>query len=191
MATWLRSAVGPGGAILDVGGASGQLAALLAVALGAHVTVLDPEAKLLAHVPEGERVHIVMGVAESIPSGDGLFDAVVATDAFHHFRNQTVAVAEFARVVRAGGAVLVLDPDPRPFAMRLVALGERIVGEPGALLAPEAMRALMASAGIDGECTPEAGAGYRFLGTVRERPISAQLDESLDLSLPCTRRTET
>ena len=162
----LAPAVEPGGHVLDVGGGAGQLAALLAGALDARVTVLDPTSNMLAHVPTGERITALAGSAEAIPLADSAVDAIVVTDAFHHFRDQHAAALEFARVVRPEGAVLVLDLDPRPLGMRLVALAERIAGEPGAFMTPEQMCVFMAARGIPGECVPELGASYRFLGTV-------------------------
>ena len=173
IADWLRPSVEPDGHLMDVGGGAGQLAALLAGALDAHVTVLDPTAQMLSHVPATERVTALHGSAEAIPHPDDAFDAIVVTDAFHHFRDQAAAVGEFARVVRDGGLVLVLDLDPRPLAMRLIRLGEIILGEPGTFLTPDQMCAFMAEHGINGECTPEKDASYRFLGRVsKERPAA-------------------
>mgnify|MGYP001080723277 FL=1 len=173
IAGWLRHAVPADGHVLDVGGGSGQLAALLSQTLDARVTVLDPTANLLAHVPSGERITAVAGSAESMPLPDSTVDAIVVTDAFHHFRDQSAAASEFARVTRPEGAVLVLDLDPRPLGIRLVALAERLVGEPGAFMTPEQMCAFMAERGIPGECVAEKGASYRFLGRVsKDRPAA-------------------
>ena len=168
IAEWLRPVVMPGGHVLDVGGGAGQLAALLAEALDARVTVLDPTAEMVVHVPASERIVGVQGTAEAMPLPDNDFDAIVVTDAFHHFRDQSAAVAEFARVVRDGGLVLVLDLDPRPLSMRLIRLGEMLLGEPGTFMTPEQMCALMAAHGIEGKCEPLRKADYRFLGTVRK-----------------------
>lgn len=170
---WLRPAVEPGGRILDVGGGAGQLAALLSGALSAHVTVLDPTAEMVAHVPAAERLSAVQGTADAMPFADDDFDAIVVTDAFHHFRNQGAAVAEFARVVRDGGLVLVLDLDPRPLSMRVIALAERLVGEPAAFMAPDELCSFMAERGIKGECERLEKASYRFLGRVcKDRPAA-------------------
>ena len=168
IAEWLRPAVAPGGHVLDVGGGAGQLAALLAEALDARVTVLDPTAEMVAHVPTNERISAVQGTAEAMPLPDDGFDAIVVTDAFHHFRDQGAAVGEFTRVVRDGGLVLVLDLDPRPLSMRLIRLGEMLLGEPGAFMTPEQMCAFMAGHGIRGACEPLRKADYRFCGTVRK-----------------------
>jgi len=173
IAEWLRPAMPErGGAVLDVGGGAGQLAALLAEALDARLTVLDPTPQMLSHVPESGVVTAVAGTAEAIPLPDDSCDALVVTDAFHHFRDQATAVSEFARVVRPGGRVLVLDLDPSGLAMRLIALGERLLGEPAAFMTPEEMCAFMAKHGIEGECTREDGPSYRFLGVV-EKPGTA------------------
>jgi ubiquinone/menaquinone biosynthesis C-methylase UbiE len=109
----------------------------------------------------------MQGCAESMPFGDDMFDAVIVSDAFHHFRDQDGAVREMQRVVRFGGGVLVLELDPRGAVMSAVVLGERLLGEPGSFFAPEDLCAFMAQRGIDGTCEKQRGVSYRFLGTVR------------------------
>jgi demethylmenaquinone methyltransferase/2-methoxy-6-polyprenyl-1,4-benzoquinol methylase len=169
----LRPAVKPGGRLLDVGGGAGQLAALLADALSAHVTVLDPTPEMISHVPPSDHVTPVTGTAEAMPFEDSAFDAIVTTDAFHHFPDQAAAVAEFVRVVRPGGLVLVIDPDPRSLVMRLVARGEKLLGEPGVFLTSQEMCAFMAEHGVEGECTPLRNSEHRFLGRV-EKAMTAR-----------------
>ena len=166
IAEWLRPSVEPGGRVLDVGGGAGQLAVLLAEALDASVTVLDPTPQMLDHVPTHDRVSAVSGMAEMMPFPDSAFDAVVVSDAFHHFRDQPGAVMEFARVVRNGGQVLVLELDPRGILMWLIVVGEKLLGEPGAFLTPEEMCAFMERQGIKGHCERLKKADYRFIGTV-------------------------
>jgi len=166
VADWLRPAVAPGGRVLDVGGGAGQLAVLLAAALDADVTVLDPTQALVEYVPSHPHVTGLLGAAEEMPFADSTFDAALASDAFHHFRDQNAAVREFARVVRPGGTVLVLDFDPSTLGMKLIRLGERLVGEPGTFHTTEGMCAFMAERGITGECERLMGASYRFLGTL-------------------------
>lgn len=164
---WLRPFVHPHGSLLDVGGGTGALARRLSVALESDVTVLDPTPEMLAYLPDAERVKGVLGVAESMPFDDDRFDAVIVTDAFHHFRDQPGAVREFARVVRPGGGVVVTDLDPSGIVMRVIAYGEKLLGEPGAFLTPDQMCAFMAEHGIQGQCASMRGASYRFVGTVQ------------------------
>lgn len=167
VAGWLRPYVAPGGRLLDVGGGTGALAARLSTALEINVTVLDPTPEMLAYVPGAANVTAVLGTAEEMPFDEHAFDALIVTDAFHHFRDQPAAVREFARVVRPGGGIVVLDLDPTGWIMRAIALGEKLLGEPGAFFTPREMCAFMAEHGIEGECARMRGASYRYMGTVR------------------------
>lgn len=170
IASWMRPWLPPThvrrGRVLDVGGGTGALALRLHAALAADVTVLDPTPEMLAHIPAEGPVHAVLGTAERMPFPDDEFDALIVTDAFHHFRDQPGAVAEFARVVRPGGGVLVVELDPRGW-MRAIVFGERLLGEPGAFLEPEAMCAFMETNGIKGSCHRMRGVTYRFCGRVQ------------------------
>jgi demethylmenaquinone methyltransferase/2-methoxy-6-polyprenyl-1,4-benzoquinol methylase len=152
--------------LLDVGGGTGALASRLHTATGARVTVLDPTPEMLNYVPDSPAITAVLGTAEEMPFPDDTFDAVLVTDAFHHFRHQPAAVDEFRRVVRPGGGVVVVELDPTSWFMRAIAFGEKLLGEPGAFFTPEQMCAFMAAHGINGECTRMSGPSYRFVGTV-------------------------
>ncbi|HEX9093276.1 MAG TPA: class I SAM-dependent methyltransferase, partial [Coriobacteriia bacterium] len=145
-AGWLAPHLSERRALLDVGGGTGALAVRLAERLDASATVLDATPEMVAQLAPHPRVTAVVGVAEAMPFADGEFDAAVISDAFHHFRDQDGAVAEIARVVRPGGALLVLEFDRRGL-MRLVVWGEKLLGEPGAFFTPGEMCAYMAARG--------------------------------------------
>lgn len=162
-AEWLRPHVPEGGRLLDLGGGTGALAARLADALSADAVVLDPSPEMLARMKPHPRVEVRLGVAERMPFEDASFDAVVVSDAFHHFPDQDGAVREMARVVRPGGGVLVLEFDPRGL-MRPIVAAEKLLGEPGAFLTPDEMCAFMAARGIAGRCEKTGSVGYYFLG---------------------------
>lgn len=164
-AGWLRAHVAPGGRVLDVGGGTGALARRLAEALDCRVDVLDPTPEMVAQMAPHPRLTAHIGVAEAMPFEDASFDAVVVSDAFHHFRDQPGAAREFARVVRPGGAVLVLEFD-RTGLMRLIVWGEKLLGEPGAFFTPEEACAFFSAHGITGRCERESRTKYYFLGEV-------------------------
>lgn len=155
--------------ILDVGGGTGALARHLSKAATARVTVLDPTPEMLRYLPPDAGVHGVVGTAEAMPFEDAAFDVVIVTDAFHHFRDQAGAVAEFGRVVHPGGGVVVIELDPRGPVMRAIVAGERLLGEPGAFFTPEQMCEFMSEHGIAGSCTPMRGVSYRFVGMVHAK----------------------
>lgn len=168
IAGWLRPFVAGGGHILDLGGGAGGLARRMTDALPARITVLDPTPELIDHVEATERVAAVLGSAEAMPFEDDTFDAAVITDAFHHFRDLDAAVGEMARVVRPDGAVLILELDRAHLSIRLIAIAERLVGEPAAFFTPEGLCAYMAERHVEGTCERLQGASYRFLGVVRK-----------------------
>jgi ubiquinone/menaquinone biosynthesis C-methylase UbiE len=165
IAGWLRTFVPAGGSLLDIGGGTGGLAALLARELDATVTVLDPTPEMVRYVPADAGVDVVLGEAESMPLPSASFDAALMSDSFHHLRDRCAAVQETARVVRSGGGVLVLELDPSGLGVRLAAAAERVLGEPGGFVTPRAMESLMAESGITGTSEQQRGASYRFLGT--------------------------
>jgi ubiquinone/menaquinone biosynthesis C-methylase UbiE len=57
----------------------------------------------------GMIVEAVQGYAEALPFPASSFDAVVSRLAPHHFQDTAKAVAEMARIVKAGGRVAVID----------------------------------------------------------------------------------
>jgi ubiquinone/menaquinone biosynthesis C-methylase UbiE len=96
----------PGDRALDVGAGPGLLSAALAP-LVARAVALDPSEALLAHAPEG--VEAVVGTGEAIPFGDGSFDLVTIVNSLHHVDDMAVTLAEMARVLAAGGRIVVQD----------------------------------------------------------------------------------
>ena len=167
IASRLRPAVDPGGTVLDVGGGTGALAVRLAHALDANVTLLDPTPEMVNYVPTDSGIEVVIGSAEDMPLHTDSFDSIVVSDAFHHFRDQPSAVMEFARVTRRGGRVLILELDPRGWGIRLLALGEKLLGEPAAFFTPDDLCAFMVARGIEGTCERDQAPAYHFLGEVR------------------------
>ena len=164
---WLGPLPAEGAAVLDVGGASGVLAALVADRTGATVTVLDPTRALLARLPSRPDIVGVEGRSERMPLPSESFDAVMCTDAFHHFGDQEAFARETRRVCRPGATVLVLDLDSGSVP-RVIVWAERLVGEPAAFLTPAETAALFARHGIVGACEHTRRPSYRFLGTVTD-----------------------
>lgn len=162
---WLRPHLTGDGRMLDLGGGTGALAVRLADATGASLTILDPTPEMLRYLKPHPRVHGVAGVAERMPFEDASFDACVISDAFHHFRDQDAAVAEIVRVVRPGGGLLVLEFERRGW-MRLIAWGEKVLGEPAAFFSPGELCAYLSARGVSGRCESTGASSYFFLGTV-------------------------
>ncbi len=122
---------------------------------------------MIRYVPTSDRVSAVLTRAEAMPFNSDEFDAVIVSDAFHHFRNQPGAAAEMVRVVREGGGITVLELDPAGLGMRLLILAEKLLGEPGSFFTPEAMCEFWRNEGVEGTCERVNGPTYRFTGTVQ------------------------
>jgi SAM-dependent methyltransferase len=94
--------VRPGSRIVDLAAGTGKLTAPLTAA-GARLAAVEPipgmRAQFRRRLPG---VPVLAGVAEALPFAGSSLDAVVVAQAFHWF-DAGRALAELARVVRAGG----------------------------------------------------------------------------------------
>ena len=101
--------------ILDVGGGTGLFADLIRSALPrAKVWVLDFVAGMLVKGTDrwGRHAGYVMpvqGDSELLPFASGVFDVVTCANSFHHYPHQDRAVVEMHRVLRPGGALMIID----------------------------------------------------------------------------------
>lgn len=101
--------------VLDVGTGPGFVA-LAASARGASVTGVDQSAAMVA-IACAAGVDAVASCVERLPFRDASYDAAVAGYLLNHLARPEAAVAELARVLRAGGrlALTVWDvPDANP-----------------------------------------------------------------------------
>lgn len=103
-----------GGCGLDVGCGAGHLSFALAPVL-ARIVAADPSAAMLACVQEVAREHgwahleTVQAGAESLPFADGSFCVVATRYSAHHWTRLDQALPELMRVLKPGGALLVID----------------------------------------------------------------------------------
>jgi len=102
---------------LDVGCGTGSLLATLTRDPDAvRLVGLDYAAEMvrrthdkLAALDTPERVAAVHGDAEHLPFPDGSFDVLTCCHSFHHYPHQAAVLAEFRRVLRPGGVLVLID----------------------------------------------------------------------------------
>jgi ubiquinone/menaquinone biosynthesis C-methylase UbiE len=141
----------PPGSLLDLGCGTGILARRLRDELPqTRVVGCDFSAGMLARAaPRGGDVGWVRGDALRLPFRDEAFEAVVSTEAFHWFPDQSVALAECFRVVSPGGRLLVALVNPPVAAVGAAAhLFSRLAGQPLRWPTRGRMRALVEAAGF-------------------------------------------
>jgi len=109
----------PGSTVVDVGCGEGRHTVKLAERFGFTVTGLDPVARHLEsgnkelaeaakRYPElSHRVHFKLGKAEDLPVEDASVDLVWCRDVLVHVDALDRAYAEFRRILRQGGRVIV------------------------------------------------------------------------------------
>src|SRR5215207_6872072 len=122
-----RLGLAPGARIADVGAGTGKLTRAL-LAAGYDLVAVEPlaglRARLEAVVPGAEALD---GTAEALPLAGASVDAVVCANAFHWF-DAPRATAEFARVLRQGGGLALIqhdgveDDDSHPWSRELRAV---------------------------------------------------------------------
>jgi SAM-dependent methyltransferase len=115
-AAWAR-ALGhllPAWDVADLGCGEGYLTVEAAnwarrvIAIDRSAEVLE-RAKALARRRGVSNIVWQQGELERVPLGDGTVDVTLLSQALHHATDPGVALAECARITRAGGRVLVLD----------------------------------------------------------------------------------
>lgn len=98
--------------ILDVGCGTGLMSAKLA-ATGRHVLGVDLSASMIARARRRRSacLDFLQADAENLMLESGSFDAVVNLISFHHYPNPDEAIAEFRRVLRPGGRLVLIAFD--------------------------------------------------------------------------------
>jgi arsenite methyltransferase len=105
--------VAPGQRVLDVACGSGATALLLARELGCETVGVDLGARAIEQAkratPAGARASFLLGDAEALRLPDASFDVALSECSLCTFPDKPRAIAEMARVVRAGGRIGIAD----------------------------------------------------------------------------------
>ena len=113
------------GAVLDAGGGTGRVAQVVAKQANL-VVVIDESKGMLLQAANKPGVRPARAPSERLPLLDQAFERVIMVDAFHHVANQKATASELWRVLQPGGRIVIMEPDIRKFAVKLVAIGEKL-----------------------------------------------------------------
>ncbi len=106
-----RAGVRPRMCVLDVGTGTGLLAHEAARLLGSSGSVIgvDPSFKMMEAGRSVGTIGLVQGLGESLPFRDARFDFVTMGYALRHVPDLDQTFAEYMRVLKPGGRVLLLE----------------------------------------------------------------------------------
>lgn len=109
--TLQRAGLRPGMRVLDVACGTGLVTREAARIVGAegHVMGLDPSAGMLAEARRQLRLPFLQGRAETLPLADASLDFITMGYALRHVADLAGPFAEYHRVLRPGGTVLLLE----------------------------------------------------------------------------------
>jgi len=137
------------GDVVDVGSGDGSVAQLLAPRARSWTCVERNERMLEAareRLAKAKNVRFVAGDAAELPFAPGSFDAALMLHVLAQVESPPRACAEVARVLRPGGALVLVTLDAHDHADVTAAYGDV---HPG--FAPAALRRTLARAGLDVE----------------------------------------
>jgi ubiquinone/menaquinone biosynthesis C-methylase UbiE len=125
------------GRVLDVGGGTGRVAALLGDLAG-EVVIADPSWGMLRQA-DSTRMELACANSEALPFPEESFERIIMVDAMHHVVHQGDTAQEMYRVLKPGGRIIIEEPDIRILGVKLVALAEKMLFMRSHFLSPDAI----------------------------------------------------
>lgn len=113
------------GRLLDIGGGTGRVASALLKEVD-EVVIADVSMGMLKQTHRST-LKPVCSHSESLPFPDSFFERVIMVDALHHVIDQPASAKEMLRVLKPSGLIIIEEPDINTFAVKLIALAEKLL----------------------------------------------------------------
>lgn len=113
------------GWLLDMGGGTGRASAGLQNDID-HLVICDLSTPMLQEAKEKGIHNLVQASITHLPFAAETFDRMMVIDALHHMPDQEGSIRHMMRVLKSGGRLLIEEPDIRLFAVKLIALMEKV-----------------------------------------------------------------
>ncbi|MEA3326795.1 MAG: methyltransferase domain-containing protein [Chloroflexota bacterium] len=111
--------------LLDVGGGTGRVTVRFKMICN-NLLVVDSAMNMLRKARE-KRIRAICAQSERLPFRDRKFDRIIMVDTLHHVRDQQQTLNEMWRLLAPGGKLIIEEPDIHHFAVKLIALGEKLL----------------------------------------------------------------
>ncbi|MEJ5224357.1 MAG: methyltransferase domain-containing protein [Anaerolineales bacterium] len=129
------------GRLLDAGGGTGRVAEHLRPHVD-EIVVADISTGMLAQ-SRAKSLDAACVASERLPFAESTFDRVLMVDALHHVIHQGQTMSELYRVLKPGGRLVIEEPDVRTFAVKLIAIAEKLALMRSHFLTPPQIAALL------------------------------------------------
>jgi len=153
------------GRLLDLGGGTGRITSRLHGMAG-MLLVADTSRKMLKEAQQKGGLLAVACEAEQLPFRKESFERILIVDAFHHLADQRASLEECLRVLAPAGWLVLDEPDIDRFAVKLIALAERLALFRSRFWRAEAIATKLQGLGMQVQITRENQAAW----VVAERP---------------------
>jgi demethylmenaquinone methyltransferase/2-methoxy-6-polyprenyl-1,4-benzoquinol methylase len=113
------------GNLLDVGGGTGRISHPLLPMVN-KIVIVDSSIGMLTRASSKTGLHILCSESETLPFSAASFERVIMVDAFHHVSNHQNTAHELWRVLKAGGRIVIEEPDIRTVPVKVMAVVEKL-----------------------------------------------------------------
>ncbi len=124
--------------MLDLGGGTGQKSFQLRKHVGG-IVIADSSSGMLTQAKKKPGLTITCSEAEQLPFHNETFERVIMVDALHHVYDYRLTAKEIWRVTKAGGRIMIEEPDIHTLATKLMALFEKIALMRSHFVSPQAI----------------------------------------------------
>jgi ubiquinone/menaquinone biosynthesis C-methylase UbiE len=131
------------GRLLDAGGGTGRKSYPL-IKLLTEIVIADSSMGMVSRAAKKGGLIAVCSETEWLPFEDESFERVIMVDALHHVSDYRVTASELWRVVKAGGRIVIEEPDIRTMPIKIMAIIERLALMRSHFISPQQIAATFA-----------------------------------------------